>query len=209
MTFTSVYEILDPLTTVRKQRNWGWFDGDILQSVWGERFSGSGSAVMQDAVDGGYLQQNTSAIGDVAILHQGNIKHYDLTASVLISIHKTNSTTNIRAGIGLVDKEDGGAVDFFLMGIRTVDGSSTDYMLRTNNSGGGSTTAATFTLDTVYHTHSNVCTSSDLQYSIDGGLEVTKTTDRPANRGQIFSQLDNQAGESKTKNTLYIEVYNT
>jgi hypothetical protein len=34
MTFDSVYEMTNPLTTVRKQHFWDWFSGDSLNARW-------------------------------------------------------------------------------------------------------------------------------------------------------------------------------
>ena len=49
MTFSSVYEMFDPLTTVRKQHFWDWFSGDDLRSTWNKNdISGTNVFAMED-----------------------------------------------------------------------------------------------------------------------------------------------------------------
>lgn len=209
MTFASVYEILTPLSTVRKTKSWYWFDGNALKSIWGVRLGGTGSQAMADAVGDGWLSQTGTTNNSVVILHQDDKRHYDPNGSVCICIMKTNQTTDFRGETGFADLQGGGAQDIALVGIRTEGGSTTDYMIFTVRGAGSSATTASFLLDTVFHTHSLELDGTDAKYSIDGGLEATKTTDLPANKMQILSQTNNRSAVNRTKNIRYIEAYNT
>ena len=61
MAFPSVYEMTNPLTTVRKQHFWEYFSGATLNSRWAitNWNSVTGATAMADEVDGG-LKLTTS-----------------------------------------------------------------------------------------------------------------------------------------------------
>jgi len=98
MTFNSVYEILDPISTIRKQRFWDWFDGDALRSWWAQTSFGAGGTVsMEDAVDEGLKIVTNTASLDGQQIDFNDERHYSETASIFYwsnSSSFNNNSTN-------------------------------------------------------------------------------------------------------------------
>ena len=64
MTFDSVYEMFNPLTSVRNQHFWDWFSGNSLDSkIWTytDRYGNHTGSGMVDEADGGFKLQGDAS----------------------------------------------------------------------------------------------------------------------------------------------------
>ena len=109
MTFSSVYEMTNPLTTVRKQNMWDWFSGDSLNARWTTTVGGA-SIIMNDLVDGGLKLYTTSeGTNSNFTMNFNNKRQYDDNASVCIftvnADVQQSLTTNwiLQVGMGNTD----------------------------------------------------------------------------------------------------------
>ena len=206
MTFSSVYEILDPLTTVRKQRFWEWFEGEILHSRWTVGGSASVNA-MSNTVDGGYIITTTAVSNNFGSIHFNDKRHYDPRAMIYHVVLKASSTT-VQSSCGMVVNPLAITSDVIIIGMRT-NFDTSNFIIQSND-GGNSFSSSTVALDTNLHLHSGEFGSSDLKYSIDGVLEATHTTDRPTLKMQpgFFVKTQGTAA-AKSGNVIYMEAYST
>lgn len=207
MTFSSVYEMFDPLTTVRKQRFWDFFDGDDLRSWWTtNNIQGTPTFQMADVVDEGFEIITGATANDGGQILFNNIRQYSNTASMMISVIRALSNASQSAEVGLRQVISG--LNFALVGQKT-DSSTTDYIIDTSDATTRTQTVATFALDTVFHVHQLELTSANAKYSIDGGLEVTKTTNLPTLKLQPVYFVQTLTTVAKTGRIRYLEVFNT
>lgn len=209
MTFASVYEVLTPISTVRKTKFWDWFDGDAIRNWWLVSFTISdGSSGMNDVVNEGAFLTTGTTIQSGKFLEAGGVRHYSHTASKFIGIIQAENTTNNETAIGGNTEATGGPNNNFAMVGVFSSISTTDFVILT---GGGTVTgtAATFSLDTNFHTHLLENTSSNNIYFIDGGLEVTKSTNRPTLKLQSIVWQKTRTSSAKTGNIRYFEAYST
>jgi len=206
MTFDSVYQIFTPLQTVRKQRFWDWFDGDSLGSRWTRNdVTSTGSNAMADSVDNGVLLSTGAATGAESILAFNNIRHYEETGCVCIGISRTNQNDNEFLHIGLGDSQ---ADSDHTTSMRSGNASSFFTLLTRDTSNNETNTSITG--DTNYHSTRNELTSSANTLRMDGVLEVTNTTNLPANALQPWFRFKIQDGTTaRTMNVRYFEAYNT
>lgn len=208
MTFSSVYEMFDPLTTVRKQRFWEWFSGDDLRAWWNTTTIGSSTVTTNDAVDGGIIITTGAASGDRIELGFANKRQYNYNANVCIAVAKTNSLTSCAMRTGFLD-------DTLVLSADAANSSfdtaldSTYYILTTGYSGGSTTTASTFTADTNFHVFKTECGASNVKSYIDGVLQVTNSTNLPADKMQPHISGQTRTTSARTFNFRYIEAYNT
>lgn len=204
----SLYEQLFALTTVMKQRVVDNFDGDSLNERWTEHIQfSSPTFAMSDAVDEGFkISVNAVSAAEGGIFFN-NIRQYSAIASIIIGEIKAVQSTDIKSAIGMFDDNVGAIVDFMFAGALT-DG-QTNYIIRTGNSGGNSTSASSIALDTIFHNHKVELASADSKYTIDGILEVTKTTDLPTGNLQPTFYVRNFAAVAKDGLIRYLEAFNT
>lgn len=203
----SLYEHLFPLTTVMKQRVVDNFDGDELNERWNfTNGAGSGSGVMEDVVDAGFLITCGTANNNFSHINFNDKRPYEPTAMVFLGVCKIPTTTNCRVGLGLTNLVAFGSHNVIL-GIRT-DDSSTNWVITSRN------TSQTFlaggsAFDTNLHIHHCTCGSSNLVYDVDDVLQATKTDQRPTLKQQPVCIAQTISGGAKTGNFLYYEAYNT
>ena len=206
MTFASVYEILDPLTTVRKQRFWDWFDGNDLRSIWNfTDVVGTGSGAMDDSVGNGY-QITTGATDDnESAINFNDIRPIDPAGNAYISKQKASRTTNVTIMSGLMD-DLSFSNDFSFIGLDTSrDGSNLIILTR---SSGITFTSLSVALDTNYHTLKGVNNTTDHKAFVDGILEATKTTDIPTTKMQPAVVSITRNTTAVDADVLYYEGYN-
>lgn len=209
--FASMYESFNPLTTVNKQHFVEWFSGDALDSIWtfSQIIGAGGTQAMSDTIDGGLtITAGTSGTTRFTEIDFNGINNYSQTSSVVIIVAKVSATTNGggRWGLNLIattanSHRVGMGVDSDL--------STTDYMILTSDGTSLTSSAATFALDTNYHSHKAEMKSASCEYTIDGVLEVTKTTNLPTVALQPMVTTLGRNSTNKTTNVIYVEVYNT
>ena len=207
MTFASVYEMFDPLTTVRKQRFWDWFSGDDLHSRWTKSTNGSSTFAMDDSIDGGYKIYPGASNTNYAQIHFNNRHHFSETGSVLITVWKQASTNGGATTVGLLNTNTSWNTNF--AGSRFWSASDTKFELRTADASTASESATSVDVDTNFHVMKYECGSSDVKMWIEGTLEVTKTTNRPTTRLQPFFMAWNENGNRDYAHIRYLETYNT
>ena len=206
MTFPSVYEMMNPLTTVRKQHFWEYFSGATLNSRWTTR---SGSVAIQDVVGGGMRQTTGSSIYDKASIITWD-RQFSPTANVFITVCKAdndNSSTNV--GLG---NDTSGDLRNVSNDNVSVDITSTNTYIRLSSILSGSSsneTDSTIPCDAEWHTHKIISTSSDLKLYVDGVLNTTKTSDRPALKLMPSTFTLTLNGSTATTDVRYMEAYNT
>ncbi len=214
MTFDSVYQILTPLSTIRKTKFWEWLDGDALRSIWNTTtVRGSGiNFVMVDEVDQG-LEINFGSGDNIGNIDQNNIRHYSETASIMIAMVKreTGQIAGRETAVFSGFKNDIADVASSLNVMRN-NSAVTFIQHRTSDS----TTASS--LDTSVAVHGNFttvkaeCRSADCQLTLDGILETTKTTNLPNQRLQLQPLLLATAGanaETRRGRVRYCEAFST
>jgi len=203
----SMYESFNPLTTINKQHFVEWFSGSVLDSIWTQtNISGSNTFSMNDSVDGGFniIIDSSTAAGEIDF---NNKRQYEETGSICIAVFRRNTTTGtlIDAGFSgnlLGDNNQKAAVRSF--------NSNTNYSLITGNVSSGSDTQGSVALDTIFHVHKIECGSANIKLTIDGVLDVTKTTFRPTIPLQPFFKVDGEPSTASISGDIrYLECYNT
>ena len=213
MTFDSVYEMTNPLTTVRKQHFWEYFTGDGLNGlIW--QTLGSGSGGMDDqSSNGGYSLTATASGYNKKSLYFANILQFSPTASVFIANAKFNQTSGLSIGyVGLSADGTDGATSRFYIG-KMDSSQSTNFGAQTANSTGATLHIdGSVSQDTSYHSFKGVLGSSSCQSYIDGVLDITASSpDKLPNTGlqPTVLSMANAANPSIKVNIRYFEAYNT
>ena len=212
MTFPSVYEMTNPLTTVRKQHFWDWFSGDSPNSRWTleQLIGGDSTFTASDSVDGGMNFANTSTNNRVANIHFNNKRQYAYDGSTFIWVVKRNSATSL-----------GILLDIGLNGA-TGQTSTNSIVFRQYDDGSSFVGALSKSATVESTTATDVATNSNMQvlkcaidstnaiYSINGVTKVTKTTNLPVAKMQPKIRMDNVTETGvRDVNMTYLEVYNT
>lgn len=211
MTFASVYEILDPIDTVRKQRSWDWFDGDQLRSFW-KSFNriGSGSTPMSDTIDGGIRCISGTVIGNDTMITQNNINHYSQTASVFIGICRNISGAGlIQYGAGFVkDESSFGNNDVCMVFMDT--GNNANVSLHTANASAQTVTGSDIAVHTNWFSVKIELLASTGELTLDGLLKITTGLTLPTAAQQVIAARSLcQSTGARESRARYVEAYNT
>ncbi len=195
---SSLYERLSALTQVMNQRVVETFSGALLNERWTE--TGVGSAPMDDSIDGGCII-NSDASQSSGIRFNDK-RQYDFEDSVVIAIWKrgqNNSAQFARAGF-----INSSVSQNFAFCQDDVGGSF--KLLRTADASGSSTSSSVAT-DINFHVTKIETGSVNTLLTIDGVLEVTKSTNRPTLKMQpIFD--GGATGVTSTCSIRYLEAFN-
>jgi len=192
----SLYEQLNPLTTVAGQHFVEDFSGDTLDTFrWGYGGSSGGTAnsvAMSDSVDGGLeLKAGSSGYNFVNLrcgLTGSNdndgqsepalaYKRFDPDGCSIICVYKlgTVKATFDESGFGF-GTEGSGYVNRDNIAAEHFAGNTTYWALRNKISGTSTTTSSDVAPDTSFHTHKIDLTATYCNLSIDGIQKVTNTT---------------------------------
>lgn len=206
VTSESLYEQLFPLSTVMKQRVVENFSGDALDTDrWTtNNHNGTNTFTMDDSTDGGFKITTAGADGNAGSINFNNKRQYSPTGSTILSSVKLSSTSTLNAQAGLVNVV-GNVTTSQVATFRT----SSSYFALFTAGGSFSATDSSISKDTNYHTHKIECGSSDVKYTIDGSLEITKTTNRPTVKLQPYFFTRADTASAKTGHINYLEAYNT
>ena len=195
---------------VRKQHFWEWFSGATLNNRWTTATGyGSPTYAMDNSADGGF-KISLGATGNYrGQIHFNGINQYSPTSSVTIGVYKFGGTLDDdEIDVGLSN-----SLDIPLsLGDCALGGSREDssFMYLTNSTGGTQTnTASTIASDINYHSHKVECTTSNVQYSVDGVSAATNTTTRPTLKMQPYIGVRNNHPTTTSVNIRYFEAYNT
>lgn len=204
MTFNSVYQILTPLTTVKKQWFVEWFDGDDLKAYWTKRdVAGTGTFAMADAVDEGFSIITGASASGQSRIDFNDIRHYNFDAAIIIAVCRRLTATNAQIGVGLHNRT---SVDFAFCEDST---NGTNKRLETFAAGTGSNTESSIPIDTVFTGYKMEMGSVNVKMTINGVLEVTKTTNRPTLRQQPTFDAFNPSTTASEGRIRYYEAFNT
>lgn len=214
MTFASVYQILTPLTTLRKTKSWYWFDGDALRSIWtaSTRRGSSINFVMVDAIDQG-LEINFGVGDNIGALDQNNIRHYSETASVIITMVKRETGQIATRLTQIVSGFRNNAADVVSSQNSMQNNSSLTFIRHlTSTQTGASATDTSVAVHGNFTTVKIECRSADCRLTLDGILETTKTTNLPNARLQLeplFLSTQGANAETRRGRVRYCEAFST
>ena len=209
MAFPSVYEMTNPLTTVRKQHFWEYFSGATLNSRWTlTDVNGGTSGAMSDDVDGGYkisFSTQSSAWGGVTFNNKRPFSHL---GSVVIGDVKKTFGTGAGGGhfgfSGTIDTSQGQTAT-----CQFDSGQDANFALRTE-AASGSSTPSSMVLDENWHSTEIHVQSSSVDLTIDGTVEVTRSTTLPTTSMQpIYYGIKRSTDAGDYISIRYCEAYNT
>ena len=206
---SSLYERLSALTQVMGQRVVETFDGSVLSERWTtDTGVGTPTYAMADSVDGGFTITTGSSANDRGSISFNGKHQYAFDGSVLIYVGKADSIVNTIAIAALNSGVTfAGGNDWAYVGNHSaVD--STNFTSRTSSGSAQSTTSTGVALDTNYHVFKTETKSSSVEFSIDGVLKTTITTNLPNRSLQPMYTVQADEASSKVGSILYLEAYN-
>jgi hypothetical protein len=208
MTFSSVYEMTNPLTTVRKQHFWDWFSGDSLNSRWAKvDLAGTGAIGIRDSVDGGgFMDTGGGATHGSVLCFNDTARSFDYQNSVVIGITKRTTSTSFTR-FGLVELISDGNHDVVRYGNSS---SSTYTKFETAGTGAQTVTDTDIAVSTNFELVKIQTTSSDSILSVSGVTKATHTTGLPTAKLQPYIYVASSSVASvKGQDVRYFEAYNT
>ena len=177
-----------------KQHFVEWFSGKQLPSYWTQ--VGTGTPSMLDSVDGGF--QYVTSSGD-SFMAFNDKKQYAPDGCVMICAGRRTAGTEMRFGFRGHNTTSNNECAYVKNGT-----GSTNIVLRTGHASGDSDTQGSVTADTTAKAFKIECGSANIKLTINGVLDITKTTNRPTVRLQPIAGCYNG-----TSSYNYMEVYNT
>ena len=218
----STSAIPDSEVGILRQRFVETFSGDTLDTDrWKMLFStGTSTATMSDSIDGGLIVSTTAGANhDVGVSFNTtttwdslNIRNFAHNSSVYIDVFKQNGTSSahkvIVHGMGERIRGDGAGNNASLWG-SGVNMNTNYFMSRTCASNGSqSDTASDVAYDQNWHNYKIENKSASVEYTLDGVLKTTITTNLPASRMAPLNGA--QANGSVSSYSIrYVECYNT
>tara|TARA_R110000824_G_scaffold400317_2_gene607573 strand:- start:642 stop:1259 length:618 start_codon:yes stop_codon:yes gene_type:complete len=202
----SIYDQLNAYGTVAKQRFVENFSGSALDTDrW--NLSGGGTAVMQNSVDGGLLIQSTTGSNNKTSINFNNINQYSHTGCVLIAVARQSNTTWYTGNVGMSNTAVNFATD--IAEFETNNPFNTYVKARSADASTASATDTVMQSDQTWKNMKMELTSSNILYTSNGVLDVTKTTNRPT--ASLQPEVGAQQGSSKVgdQQIRYMECYNT
>lgn len=203
--FASLYEAFNPLTTVAKQHFVEWFSGDDLDTIWTTVETGAGSGAMDDAIDGGYKLTTGAVLNNNRNITFNTIKHYSETASIIILVTKLTNLSNALQQDGFLETT---AFNHYVLS-NNDSAATPNYELISKDGTTPSAQQGSIARDTNFHVKKITLTSTNLLLTIDGILDVTKTTNRPATRLQPIFRVFTRGAAARTGHIRYLEAFNT
>jgi len=219
----SLYEQVQPFTTVAKNRFVEWFCGnEIRTDTWNKNDirGGAGTFAMSDSKDGGFKITSGSSANSQSRIDFGNINTYAHNASVNLSVtYREYGTTGIiRCGFKKGTDE---AVNHGAFYQNSADDTYYRLFTQDGSSGNSVNTSVKSAEDTVKRLHKIECKSSSVDYTIahqgainevegwyGSALTVTSTSNLPSQAMQpMFSMYGNSV--ARVGHILYMEAYNT
>jgi len=207
MTFNSVYEITNNLSTVAGQHMIEHFTGSSLDDRWTEtEVNPAATFAMNDSVDGGFRITADGGANNEGMINFNNKRQYSPTDCAVIWVEKDVQNTSYTGYCGLANGITGVDSDFPEIALLYNWSANTNMGLRTGDASTKSTTESSVALDTDWHCHKIVLTSTDVQQTIDGVLQTVKTSNRPT---AILQPVAGVFGNGKSIDVRYCEAYNT
>lgn len=210
VTFASLYESFQALTSIQVSHFVEWFSGDAIDSIWFEQIVvGSGHTfTMVDEIDGGAkILLSSTAAGDHASLNFNNKRHYDPADSTMIAVGKRVTTGNTNFSVGFHNVIASGANRHLYINSAL----DTFTKLHTQGGAGGTTTNTDIAVNTNFENIKIVNLSSSVELFINGVLKVTNTTTLSSTKMQpdITSIQSAGGGAASDVRVRYVEFFNT
>lgn len=201
---SSLYEVFDPLTTIRKQQFVEWFAGGDIRSIWTKtNVGGTNAFAMSDLIDEGYVVEAGSTAGNAGVIHPSTINHFSQTACIFIVVAR-------RVGLSNTQPILCDTTSFAHFAEATDNSSASFKTLETKDGTTASGTNTDVAIDENWHMYKIECGSSNIKLYVDGVLKVTKTTNRPgAALMPAFLVASNSSGTGRQGRIRYLEAYNT
>ena len=178
-----------------KQHFIEWFSGKQIPSYWSQQ--GSGTPSMVDEVDEGF--QFISTGGD-SYMSFNNIRPFNPTGSVIIVNAKRTASNGLRTGL----RGNNGTSNTQVAYVNEWS-SNSNLVLRTGDASSDSdATSTSLVPNTNWNNYKIECTSSQINLSVNGVLDIEKTSNRPTIGLQPFA-----GGYNSTSRFRYLECYNT
>ena len=207
MTFASVYEILTPLTTVKKQWFVEWFSGSVLKAYWTKNnVQGTNTFQMADVVDGGFEIITGASANDDGSISFNDKRQYDFNASVIIFVMQQITAAAYRCLAGFADSNNLPSGDSAYIDNNT---SFTNYRLLTFRLGSGTASSLGVAIDQLLHSFKVETKAASVVGSIDGVIGATNTTNLPDVKLQPAFEEKTLTTASKTGRIRYLEAFNT
>jgi len=192
-----------------KQHFIEWFSGKSLPSYWTVV---NGTAVMKDEVDGGIILSTLSQSNANTRVAFNDKKQFAHNGSVAIIVFKaTDALSTSYTYMGLTDNTNVGAAanDNASIAIHPVVFTNNKYVLRTGDGSTSTGTDTSLAIDTDWHGHKIVLSSSNATNYIDGAISVTKTTNLPTQAMQPIIYCGTGNAQVHQAQARYMECYNT
>jgi len=204
MTFTSVHEILNPLTQERRQRLWEWFDGDALGSRWTTRdITGTGTFAMNTEVNGGFRITTGTNSSDSSSIWFNDINHYSHLTAVIIWVSRRVGATTFSA-VGLTD--DVFDVSSNQTNIQDDTGDTNKTFVTASGTATSSSTGVA--INTNFTSYKITAGSSVYTAFVDGIQRVTNSTDKPTGKMQPNANCFARSTGGKSIDVRYYEAFN-
>jgi len=216
MAFPSVYEMMNPLTTVRKQHFWEYFSGSTLNSRWTFKAGAGGVVVSQgmaDEVNDGFKFVMTN--GHIGTYDFAQKRQFNYDGAVIIGSHKRWNSAGI-IGNGFVGddtaSDSGGGTGYMDRRVTRIliRNASLTIQAMTGNSSGATYHDTTVVSDDNYHVLKTELTSGGTHFSVDGVLKVSSNGSQNETDEKLQPMLmawANGSGSGGYSN--YLEAYNT
>ena len=212
--YASMYESRSELTTVQEQHFVEWFTGKQLPSYWTlQNNSALPTVAMQDSVGGGLLMTNTGTGygGSITFNNKRQYGGSGVNCTCIMVLKNTTLNGITYAGFdrnGAPSTSNGGMGPNSTAVIEM--GASTYFSLVVTDAGSGWDRTATSipTADANWHKVQIDVKTSDVDLTVDGTLEATRTGVRPSTAMQP-SITGRNAGSNAKSHIRYMECYNT
>ena len=198
-----------------KQHFIEWFSGKSLPNYWYTQVGSGGTGTMADSIDGGYQFNTTTTSGSFSALSFHPNRFIAPNGSVMNMVLKANSASNTGCSMGLSDTKGSRSWWCGFHGDSSA-GNYTPNVYWTFGTAGNATvtyTASTVALDTIRHHHQLETKSASCDYSIDGSLQNTRTSNIPSACPTGLMPHHEVYHDGSTTamrfNLIFEEIYNT
>ena len=209
MVFDSVYEMFNPLTSVRKQHFWDWFSGRTLNMgtdgrwAYTDRIGNHTGSGMVDEADGGFKLQGDTSTNQTLIAFNDK-KEFSNTGSVVIWVAKMGATgTSKQGGWGMC----GVMPNYWQNGMKLNVPQNSNYGFYTMDASTESATDIDPIADTeTWRVYKLEQLDGSAECTINGVLEATRTANMSTTAMQPFMYSKFADSPSYAR---YCEAYNT
>jgi len=191
---------------LQRQKFWYNFVGrDIDTNVWNiNHQTGTGTVLYVDESDEG-LEITTGAVsnGETEITFNDR-RQFDFANYAIIAILKRVDASTATF-CGLAESGRAGGNNFSCFEHDTDD---TNYGIRTKDATTASSQFGSTAIDTLFHNHRMLGTSTSAEYFLDGASQFTKTTNLSTGKMQPFFEVLTRDSTANSGRIKYFEVYN-